>query len=580
MTLARLQRVTKPLVLFTLVSFALTACLVYIKDFGVVDPEKFHTPVGVAVDSQGNFYVSDVGNSVVKKFNAAGEQLLAFGGNGDADGQLDVPMDITIANDEIYVPELGNDRVSVFDTEGNFLRTIGEGVLGHVRSVAVAPNGDTYVANEFAHTIVKFDAAGNKVVEFGGFGVAEGQMQFPNSVGFGNGKLYVADRGNHRIQVFSPAGEFEAAYGVYGTGAGEYEFNTPRGVTVASDGKVWVSDTLNNRLKVFNADMSYVTTLGNAYVFFAPNGVAFSAEGDIYVVDAGNHQLKKFAAADFSLLLAVGGLHFGEGEFNFTDGIAYTGEEVYIVDSFNHRVQVFDTSGNFLRMFGGFGFGEAGMWFPRGIDVSADGSKVYVADMSNHQVKVFDPQGNLLAAVGAQGFGPGQFFYPHDVEIDSQGNIYVAELGGSRVQKFDADFNFIQQIGSYGFGPDQMFQAKQMSFDSQDNLYVTDYGNHRVQKYASDGTHLGSIGAGYGNGDGQLIWPEGLVVTADDEVIVGDANMRLNIFDADGNFVAIEGQLGAGKTDVFFPQALENGPYGTVLVANSLLNIVKQMYIE
>ncbi|MFL0796607.1 MAG: SMP-30/gluconolactonase/LRE family protein [Cellvibrionaceae bacterium] len=554
----------------------LTACLETIKTYGTNDPAKFGSPVGIIVDEAGYIYVSDIANGTVKKIDSTGETVATIGSQGSGDGELNIPMDMAYADGKIYVPELGNKRVQVFDTaSGELLQIIGEGVVGSVRSVAVADNGDVYALDEFNHRVVVFNPDGSVKTIIGSFGVAPGQFNIPNSIAVNGNNVYVADRGNHRVQQLDLEGNVIRTVGSFGTGVGQ--FNTPRGVTTDPSGNVYVSDTVNHRLVKFDADLNYLATMGNAFVFYAPNSVDFDPDGNIVVADTGNHLVKKFSADTFTLLAVYGTPRIDEGEFNTTAGVAFnqSTKEVFVADSFNHRIQVFDLKGNFLRTFGGFGFDEAGLFFPRGIDLDAEGN-LYVADMVNHRVKKYDPQGNVLAIFGSEGYAAGQFNFPTDVELDNNGNIYVSEIVGSRVQKFDTNHNFVSVIGGFGFGDGQFFQAKSIAFDADNNMYVCDYGSHRINKFDPEGNFIKTWGK-YGSDNGDLNWPDSIIIDENKRVIVGDANMSLSVYDLDGNFIKREGSLGAESDELFFPIYMEDAPGRAFFVSNSLTHNVRLM---
>ncbi|MDP6314547.1 MAG: hypothetical protein QGF76_09755, partial [Arenicellales bacterium] len=108
----------------------------------------------------------------------------------------------------------------------------------------------------------------------------------------------------------------------------------------------------------------------------------------------------------------------GNGQFYHPYGIAFDGSgNVYVADTYNHRVQVFDSSGNFLRKWGSRGSANGQFRYPPGIAVDGSGN-VYVADTYNHRVQVFDSSGNFLRKWGSYGSGNGQFRYPFGIAVD------------------------------------------------------------------------------------------------------------------------------------------------------------------
>jgi DNA-binding beta-propeller fold protein YncE len=118
---------------------------------------------------------------------------------------------------------------------------------------------------------------------------------------------------------------------------------------------------------------------------------------------------------------------------------------------------------------------------PEGICVdSAD--RIYVADSCNHRIQVFDSEGKFLRSYGKPGKGLGELSYPYDICVDKTGRQYVCEFGNSRIQVFDANDRPIEIIGSPGAEPGRFNNPWGVGLDSAGNLYVADSQNHRLQK--------------------------------------------------------------------------------------------------
>jgi DNA-binding beta-propeller fold protein YncE len=116
-------------------------------------------------------------------------------------------------------------------------------------------------------------------------------------------------------------------------------------------------------------------------------------------------------------------------------------DNVYIGDGGNNRIQKFDFEGTFITKWGsqGEGNGEFGNGVSRSpTRVAVDSSNnVYVVDTANHRIQKFDSEGNFITKWGSQGDGDGEFRGPSGVAVDSSNNVYVSEQGhGSRIQKF------------------------------------------------------------------------------------------------------------------------------------------------
>jgi DNA-binding beta-propeller fold protein YncE len=255
--------------------------------------------------------------------------------------------------------------------------------------------------------------------------------------------------------------------------------NTPHGCTVDAENNVWMTGTGDGIVQKYSHDGSKLllqigkqsvvdssdgTAKGKALnsshsAFFKPAGIAVdSKNGDVYVADGetpgGNHRIAVFDRT--GQFLRQWDLHR-----EASDGDAFVpvlhcvtldnNGLVYVCDRRGHRIQVFDTMGNFQKNIpvefelmsklpdgpehhpGALG---SAVW----IGFSRDpGQKyMYVVNQDNEKVDILDrASGKVLASFGRVGRQPGEFTYIHFLAVDSKGNIYVAEVGtGKRIQKF------------------------------------------------------------------------------------------------------------------------------------------------
>jgi tripartite motif-containing protein 71 len=285
---------------------------------------------------------------------------------------------------------------------------------------------------------------------------------------------------------------------------------------------------------------------------------------------------------------------------------------VYVTDRTTNELQVFDSSGNPVREWGGAGTGPGEFDTPDSVAVAPADAAVYVADFDNSRIEKFSTTGTFLDEFGANGSAEGQFSGPEAVAVDSTGNVYVAELFNNRIQEFDSSGNFIRmwgwgvedgsaalqvctsscQSGLSGDGDGQLATPVGLAIDPSNNLYVLEEDNQRVQEFdpsasfirmwgwgVDDGTGelqtcTSSCQAGIsGSGNGQFSNPEtGIDVTASGRVYVADqGNGRVQKFDASNatvQFVNAWGSLGTGNGEFNSPEGLAIGSGGDVYVAD------------
>jgi DNA-binding beta-propeller fold protein YncE/Flp pilus assembly protein TadD len=273
-------------------------------------------------------------------------------------------------------------------------------------------------------------------ITFGQEGREVGQFRQPGSIVVDEaGRLYVTDTYNHRIQVFEPEGHFLQAFGTEGAQRGA--LLRPKGLAWGPDHLLYVADTGNHRIQAFDQHGEVVMVLG-AFgnlpgQLNAPEGVAVDGANTLYVADTQNHRVQKFAP-DGSWLLSWGKSGSGKGEFLEPSDIVLDRDgRVLVADTQNHRVQVFTSDGQYLWEIGKAGRGAAEFDSPRGIATDGQGA-IYVADTGNGRVQIFDRSGRYLAHVGHLGKRSGEFYYPAALWIDAQRTLYVADTINHRVQ--------------------------------------------------------------------------------------------------------------------------------------------------
>ena len=106
-----------------------------------------------------------------------------------------------------------------------------------------------YVTEWGKHCIIKLTPTGEYITRFGSKGSAPGQLYFPSSLTINNNLVYVSEYGNDRVSVFDTKGTFLYCFGKRGSGEGE--FQSPHGITTDTFGNLYVSDSYNDRLVVY-----------------------------------------------------------------------------------------------------------------------------------------------------------------------------------------------------------------------------------------------------------------------------------------------------------------------------------------
>ncbi|MEA3210598.1 MAG: hypothetical protein QOE70_3655 [Chthoniobacter sp.] len=544
---------------------------------------QFKGPTGVAVDVNGNVYVADSGNGTIRKVTPAGVVTTLAGTagiEGSADGtggaaQFNGPTDVAVdADGNVYVSDLLNYTVRKVSAAGAVTTLAGraglegsaDGTGGEARfwrpaGVAVDANGNVYVSDLFNHTIRKISAEGVVTTLAGTAGVkdsadgAASAARFHDPEGLAadaNGNLYVADAGNATIRRISPAGVVTTlagnAAGSAG-GTGEAGPLPTGGVAVdAANGSVYVAD--QDRHTIFKITTAgIVTTLagsaqgrwgsvdgtGNAARFGDPYGVVVDANGSVYVADTHNHTIRKISAAGVVTTLAGSAGNDGSADgtggaaqFYAVNGVAVDANgTVYVADGGNSTIRKISAAGVVTTLAGTAGkFGSADgpggaaqSNAPFGVAVDAKGS-VYVADTHNHTIRKISAAGvvtTLAGKAGSSGSADGtgsaaRFDTPIGVAVDTSGTVYVADGRNSTIRKISAAGEVTTLAGSAGkvgsadgTGSDARFNGPYgLALDSSGSIYVADTGNRTIRKITAAGvvTTIGGTAGVLGQADG------------------------------------------------------------------------------
>ncbi|MEW6717172.1 MAG: flippase activity-associated protein Agl23 [Chloroflexota bacterium] len=269
------------------------------------------------------------------------------------------------------------------------------------------------------------------------------------------------------------------------------------------------------------------------------------------------------------------------GQFRAPRGIAIAPDgSLYVADTNNHRIQHLSPDGEVLHVWGSFadiskGLAPPGTFYePWGLAVDLHGN-VYVADTWNHRIQKFTPDGQFLLMWGyfGQGETPDAFWGPRDVAIDSQGRVFVADTGNKRIVIFDQAGKYIAQIGSGGMAPGQFAEPVGIALDAQDRLYVADTWNQRLQVLVPsiDNTYLpelqweifGWYGQSLDNKPYLAVNHQGHIFVTDPE------GYRVLEFDAQGEMVRLWGGFGLTENTFGLAAGIEVDSMGGIWVTDA-----------
>jgi DNA-binding beta-propeller fold protein YncE len=255
------------------------------------------------------------------------------------------------------------------------------------------------------------------------------------------GNIYAADQAVGAIFIFNPDADKKFDVKLIRNGK-EAHFGLINGLAIDDTDRLFVSDDQHHKVIVINPQHQEEAAFGSD-VLVRPGGMAIDEENRfLYVVDTGSDVVDVFDADTYKLLRKIGTpgkkhLLSDAGNFSLPTNVAVDKEgNVYVTDTLNNRVEIFDADGKFISAFGKSGDGPGHFARPKGIAIDRDGH-IWVVDAVQQRVQVFDTEGQLLIYFGQPGNWPGQFSAPYDIAIDPKNNrVVTSEQFPGRVQVF------------------------------------------------------------------------------------------------------------------------------------------------
>ncbi|MDD3647553.1 MAG: recombinase family protein [Candidatus Dojkabacteria bacterium] len=447
--------------------------------------------VEMDIDSSNNLY------------GACGKYVKKFDSNGNFQLQWLVATNWTMAitidsNNYVYVSEgsitATPRRIRKYNTSGTHI--LSWITPGNIRHLAADNSNNVFAADQTNYRILKYNSSGSLLGTFGSYGYQLGQIADGNGAKLAitaDNNIYVGDgaTGPGRIQVFSSDFSLSQIWAAWGYA--DDTLNKPNHATFDEDNnRILVADSGNNKIKVFRLDGSYISTFGDygtdPGMFDYPVGISISPLNEIFVTDPGNSRIQIFNK-NFEYQREIGGTYNctpslpGEFCWPMTNVMFDSQNNVYVSDTYNNQIQVFDYDGNFLKFITPAGSSTPN--FDETYQMVIDAlDNLFVVDASNNRVVKFDSDGNYLSEFGTYGAGPGEFDYPKGLAIDEYENLYVSDWG--RVQIFNNSFEYFDTMGNLDLMFDEENFASTPLLSITGNKFIsTDYyRSNRVQIFS------------------------------------------------------------------------------------------------
>lgn len=270
-------------------------------------------------------------------------------------------------------------------------------------------------------------------------------------------------------------------YTIYGSNT--TTLNKPLFTAVEND-KIYVADSKNDRIAIFGYDGKFLSQFGagGAGRLRTPVYIEF-IDSEIFVADTGTKKIHVFNNQGQFIR------YFGDKSINMPIAVVYKNEKFFVLDGARAQIKVLDNSGKVLNQFGKEGGEQGAFYHPQSIYVTDD-SKIYVVDSNNNRIQVFDLQGSFLQEIsGVDTNGAGGYSIPRGLAFDKAGNLYTAEGLSNGVAIANKEgkvmfrFSYAEPTQSELGEDDTMKLPTSVFIDNNQRLYVTEYGKSRVLVY-------------------------------------------------------------------------------------------------
>ena len=267
---------------------------------GISKSGFFLSPQHLAIDSENNVYVTDLGNSRVQKFDSNGNFLDEWGSRGSNSGEFGHPTGIAVSNEFVFVVDNKNHNVQKFTSDGEFISKWGgfgndNGLFKSPRGIAISDDKFVYVVDSANARIQKFTFDGEYISHFGQSGQRGGNFVTPVDIAINSNKIYVTDPNQNKIIIFDLEGNFKKIFNDSVGGSAIY----PEGIVFDKENNFYIVDYRNNRIIQYNefgTSLSIFGQMGNEDGHFKfPKDVAISNDGYLFVTDTQGHRVQKFS---------------------------------------------------------------------------------------------------------------------------------------------------------------------------------------------------------------------------------------------------------------------------------------------
>lgn len=297
--------------------------------------------------------------------------------------------------------------------------------------------GDIYGEDNLAVVKQKQESTLNKIWQFitGNATEPSVNLKRPQAVvGDHNNNLYISDVSHQGIFVFDTQ---KGTMKIWKKATSKYNFISPIGLALGADNELLVADSELGQVIRLDLDGNPIGVIDHPSLK-RPTGVARSPlSGEIYVSDTQQDNIKVFNQQG-ELLRVFGRSGEGELEFNAPTFLAWHVKGLLVSDTLNARVQLISLDNDtetFLHSYGHRGMRLGNLSRPKGVSSDSNGN-IYIIESYFDHLLVYNEQAQFLLPLGGTGYGAGEFYLPSGIWVDKQDKVYIADMMNGRVSVF------------------------------------------------------------------------------------------------------------------------------------------------
>ncbi|MGE5531803.1 MAG: SMP-30/gluconolactonase/LRE family protein, partial [Bacteroidota bacterium] len=256
--------------------------------------------------------------------------------------------------------------------------------------------------------------------------------------------------------------------------------------------------------------------------------------------------------------LKFGSRGTGNGQFTSNVGLSIVSGLVAVADCDNHRIELFDSDGNYQAQFGGMALPYQ--------PVIVSGGGYYVLSYGSSNVTAHNASGLVMGSLASAGSGPQQIQSPRGIALNPTTHmLYIADTENNRISQWTTGGVFVRTFGTEGTGDGQLKLPYGVALDAAGNVYVADTDNHRIQKFSGTGDYLAKWPVGTG---GEIGVPRCLTVSGNHVFVGSTTGMKVIKYTTDGAFVCQFGSPGTGDGQFLDLNGIAVDDYGKVFVSD------------